>query len=59
MPFIIIGLITLIAGIYFLRLGQKIESKETMVGAIALIIASLILIIFFGLIYRELTFLTA
>lgn len=59
MPFIIIGIVALLMGAYFLRLGVKEENKEILVGAIALIIAGLVLVVFFGLFYRGLTLMTA
>jgi hypothetical protein len=55
MSFVAIGIITLIAGLIFVRYGMKAESKEILIGAIALIIASLILIVIFGFFYRGIT----
>lgn len=51
MPFFVLGLIMLIVGIIFLRKSIKEEDKEGVVGVMALIIASVIMILFFGLFY--------
>lgn len=58
MPFVILGIFTLLVGAFFLRLGIRGEDKEMLVGAVALIIAGIILVIFFGFFYRTLTFLS-
>ena len=54
MSYFMIGVILLIIGIYFLRRAIKEGDREGIVGMTGLIIASLILIIFFGLFYRTL-----
>lgn len=41
----------LIVGIIFLRKSLKEEDKEGVIGVMALIIASVIMILFFGLFY--------
>ncbi|MCR4313844.1 MAG: hypothetical protein NUV84_01190 [Candidatus Uhrbacteria bacterium] len=51
MPFLVLGVILLIVGIIFLRKSLKEEDKEGVVGVMALIIASVIMILFFGLFY--------
>lgn len=51
MPFLVLGLILLIVGIVFLRKAIREEDKEGVVGVSALIIAAVIMIIFFGLFY--------
>ncbi|MBI4256886.1 hypothetical protein HY626_02415 [Candidatus Uhrbacteria bacterium] len=51
MPFFALGLILLVVGVIFLRKSVKEEDKEGVVGVIALIIAAVIMIMFFGLFY--------
>lgn len=51
MPFLVLGVILLIIGIFFLRKSIKEQDKEGVIGVMALIIASVILILFFGLFY--------
>ncbi len=51
MPFLILGVILLIVGTVFLRKSIKEEDKEGVVGVMALIIAAVIMILFFGLFY--------
>lgn len=51
MSFLIIGLLLLVIGIYFLRKAVRNEDKEGVVGFIAVIVASVIMILFFGLFY--------
>jgi hypothetical protein len=54
MTYIIIGTILLITAIIFLRLAIKGGDKEGIIGLAALIVAALILIVFFGLVFRAL-----
>lgn len=51
MPFLVLGVILLIVGIIFLRKSLKEQDKEGVVGVMALIFASVIMILFFGLFY--------
>ena len=51
MPFLFIGIILLGVGIFFLRKSIREEDKEGVVGVMALIIAAVFLIVFFGLFY--------
>ena len=51
MSFLAIGVILLIVGIIFLRKSIKEEDKEGVVGVSALIVAAVIMILFFGLFY--------
>ncbi len=51
MPFLVLGLILLVIGIIFLRKSIKEQDKEGAVGVMALIVASVIMILFFGLFY--------
>jgi len=51
MPFLFIGIILLGVGIYFLREAIKTEDKEGIVGLTAIIIAAVIMILFYGLFY--------
>jgi len=59
MPFIILGIIIFIAGGYFVRWGIKHENKEILIGAIALVVAAIILVLIFGLFYRGATLFSA
>lgn len=52
MPFLIIGLVLFGLGVYFLRKSIQEEDKEGIIGVSALIIASLIMIMFYGLFYN-------
>lgn len=54
MPFFFLGLVILAFGIFFLRITLKEKDKEGMIGMVAIIIAALFLILFFGLFYRAL-----
>ena len=51
MPFLVLGVILLIIGIVFLRRALKQQDKEGVIGVMALIIASVIIILFLGLFY--------
>ena len=51
MPFLFLGIVLLGIGIFFLRKAIKEEDQEGIVGIMALIIAAVILILFFGLFY--------
>lgn len=51
MPFLVLGFILLIVGVIFLRKSIREQDKEGVVGVMALIIASVIMILFFGLFY--------
>ena len=51
MPFFTLGIIVLIISVIFLRKSIKEQDKEGVVGAIALLVASVIMILFFGLFY--------
>ena len=51
MPFLFIGILLLGIGVFFLRRAIKQEDKEGVVGLTALIIAAVILILFYGLFY--------
>ncbi|NQV88946.1 MAG: hypothetical protein HQ488_01325 [Parcubacteria group bacterium] len=51
MPFLFIGILLLGIGVFFLRRAIKHEDKEGVVGLTALIIAAVILILFYGLFY--------
>ncbi len=53
MSFLFLGFVILIVGIIFLRLAIKDKDNEGVTGLTALIIAALILIIFFGFIYAS------
>jgi len=51
MPFFFIGLVVLIIAIIILRLAMRDQDKEGIVGATTLVIAAVILMLFFGLFY--------
>ena len=51
MSFLVLGFILLIVGVIFLRKSIREQDKEGVVGVMALIIASVIMILFFGLFY--------
>lgn len=51
MPFLVLGIILLIIGAIFLRKSIRDQDKEGVVGVIALIVAAVIMIFFFGLFY--------
>lgn len=51
MPFLVLGIILLIVGAIFLRKSVREQDKEGVVGVIALIVAAVIMIMFFGLFY--------
>jgi hypothetical protein len=51
MPFFFIGLVVLTIAIVILRRAIKDQDKEGIVGATTLIIAAVILMLFFGLFY--------
>jgi len=55
MTFLYVGILMCIAGGIFLRRSIKQHDKEGRVGSIGLIMAGVILILFFGLFYRVLT----
>jgi hypothetical protein len=52
MPFLFIGIILLIVSVLLLRWAMKLQNKELIVGFYALIAASVILIVFFGIFYN-------
>jgi len=51
MPFLFIGVLLLGIGIYFLRKAVKKQDHEGTVGMTALIIAAVIMILFYGMFY--------
>jgi len=52
MSFFIIGIVLLAVSIYFLRAALKKQDREGIIGMTALLIASIILIVFFGIFYN-------
>ena len=54
MPFLFLGLILTAFAVYFLLKAQKKNDHDSIVGMTAIIIAGLILTIFFGLLYTGL-----
>jgi len=55
MTFLIIGLIMVVIGVIFLRRSIKAHDKEGKIGSIGLIMAGVIVMLFFGIFYRMLT----
>ena len=55
MPFLFIGIILIISGIVFRRMAHHDHDHGGSVGAEHLIYAGVILILFYGLLYRGLT----
>ena len=53
MSFLYIGILVLIVSIIFLRLAIKGNDKEGVVGMTAMLIAAIILIVFFGILYSS------
>ena len=51
MPFLIVGILLLGFGAYFMRQSIREEDKEGIIGVMALIIAAVIMIFFYGLFY--------
>ncbi|MBI2473153.1 hypothetical protein HYV70_01190 [Candidatus Uhrbacteria bacterium] len=51
MPFLFIGVVLLGLGIYFLRKAVKNHDHEGTIGMTALIIAAVIMILFYGMFY--------
>ena len=51
MPFLLIGVLLLSLGVYFLRKAVKKQDHEGVVGMTALIIAAVIMILFYGMFY--------
>ncbi|MBI2474947.1 hypothetical protein HYV69_00790 [Candidatus Uhrbacteria bacterium] len=54
MSFIILGLIVLVFGVFFMRRSIKTNDKEGIIGFTAILIAAIVLLIFFGLFFRAL-----
>ncbi len=57
MSFFFLGTVIFILGIFFLQRSVRQQDREGAIGSIMMIIAGIILIIFFGLLYRGLTLL--
>jgi len=54
MSFIILGLIVLVFGIFFMRRSIRENDKEGIIGFTAILISAFVLLIFFGLFFRAL-----
>ena len=52
MTFLILGIIILILGIYFFRRAKKNHDHEGEEGSLGLMMAGIILIVFYGIFYR-------
>ncbi len=55
MPFLLLGIILFLLGIFMFRLGKKTHNHDFELGSIGLIIGGIILMILYGLFYRGLT----
>lgn len=55
MPFLLLGLILIILGVFFFRMGKRTHNHDFELGSVGLLIGGLILIIFYGLFYRSMT----
>lgn len=52
MTYFLLGLFLLVFAIYFLRITIKEKDKEGLIGMVAILIAALFLILFFGIFFR-------
>lgn len=52
MPFLFLGIISLVAGIIFNRMAIKSHDSDGQMGSQGLILGGIIMILFFGLYYR-------
>lgn len=52
MPFLFLGVILLIVSVVLLRKGLRSQDKEMIIGMEALLIASVIMILLFGIFYN-------
>ncbi len=55
MPFLFLGIILIILGIFFFRMGRRTHNHDFELGSVGLLIGGIILIVFYGLFYRTLT----
>ena len=55
MPFLLLGIILFLLGIFMFRLGKKTHNHDFELGSMGLIIGGIILMILYGLFYRGLT----
>lgn len=54
MTYFVLGLLLLIFGVYFLRIAMKEKDKEGVIGLAAVLIAAMMLLLFYGLFFRVL-----
>jgi len=55
MPFLLLGIVLFLLGIFMFRLGKKTHNHDFELGSMGLIIGGIILMILYGLFYRGLT----
>ncbi|NBS41336.1 hypothetical protein EBS80_01610 [bacterium] len=55
MPFLFLGVVIFLLGVFMFRLGKKGHNHDFELGSIGLIIGGIILMILYGLFYRGLT----
>ncbi len=55
MPFLLIGIILFVLGLFMFRLGKKTHNHDFELGSMGLVIGGIILMILYGLFYRGLT----
>ncbi len=55
MPFLLLGIVSLVAGLIFHRLAKKNHDHDGELGSTGLILGGILLIVFFGLYYRVVT----
>ena len=55
MPFLLLGIILFLLGIFMFRLGKKTHNHDFELGSMGLVVGGIILIILYGLFYRGLT----
>jgi hypothetical protein len=55
MPFLLLGIISLVSGLIFHKMAKKGHDHDGEVGSTGLILGGIILIVFYGLYYRAMT----
>lgn len=55
MPFLFLGVVIFLLGLFMFRLGKKKHNHDFELGSLGLIIGGIILMILYGLFYRGLT----
>jgi hypothetical protein len=55
MPFLFLGIILVLLGVFMFRLGKKRHSHDFELGSVGLFVGGIVLVILYGLFYRGLT----